>query len=299
MRRSVVSIACVVGAATTVLSAGTLLQQQRSSSERHIYVRVTDSKNLPVDGLTPKDIIVREDDLAREVLRVEPAPPPTHIALLVDNTPEAQPILVDLRASLVRFAQAMSAQPMPPMLSLASMAERPTRHVDFTTSDIAIENGVKQIFPRPSSGSTLLEGIVEACAAFRRAKAERPAILAFVIEASSEFSDRMHTNVADALRSANASLWTIELQQARSSTDRNALERARVVNEVTAWSGGMNRTVLSEQAIARAFEDMSSAMLSRYDVTYGRPQSLIPPSRIAVETRDKNLRVVTSRWAGE
>src|SRR5688572_27736966 len=78
----------------TLLAAGVCLSMpgaraaahlQREARERHVYVSVTGDNDEPVSGLTVADFVVRENDLAREVIRVTPAPPPTHVALIVDD----------------------------------------------------------------------------------------------------------------------------------------------------------------------------------------------------------------------
>jgi hypothetical protein len=290
-------VLCVL-TATAILAAGPFVGAQREITERHVYISVAGSKGAP-PSLTPKDIIVREDDVAREVIRVGPAPPPTHLVLLVDHTAEAQTFLQELRAGLIAVARQMSQLPTPPQMMLMSVAERPARLVDFTTSDIAIENAVKRIFPRPGSGAYFLDGVAEASAALGRAGAERPAILAFVMEASPEFSNRVHRSVADALEDAGASLWTITMQEPTPGLSLAARERASVVGDVTGWSGGMNTPVLSSNGLAGAFASTAAALLGRLDVTYGRPAALIPPSRLSVELRDRSLRVSAPRWAGE
>ncbi len=138
--------------AIAMLAFGAALAAQRDIAQRHVYVGVTDAKGAAVTTLTPADLVVREDDIAREIVRVGAAPPPTHLALLVDNTAELQKLLTELRGSLTAVAQQMHQLPSPPAMMLTSFAERPTRLVDFTTSDIAIENGVKKLFPRPGGG---------------------------------------------------------------------------------------------------------------------------------------------------
>jgi hypothetical protein len=275
------------------------VEAQRAITERHVYVRVTDAKGAPVQNLTPADVVVREDDIAREVIRVGVAPPPTHIALLADNTAQVETLLIELRAALMALVVRMTQQPSPPAMTLMTFAERPTRLVDFTTSDIALENGIKRIFQRPASGSYLLDAIVEASQALGRAGAARPAIVAFVMDTSPEFSNRLHTNVADALQQSGASLWTVDLQRPTPAASLDARERARVVNDVTGWSGGATRTVLSRQGIEKAFVELADAMLARYDVTYGRPAALVPPSRLSVEPRNQALRVTAPRWTGK
>jgi hypothetical protein len=294
LRPSVLIASAVLAAA---VASPPLTGAQRESTERHVYVRVTGANDAPVSGLTARDFIVREDDIAREVIRVSTAPPPSHLALLVDNTGDLQPLLIELRTSLLSFVTSMTALAAPPLMTLSTVAERPTTLVDFTTSDIAIERGIQRIFPRMGSGAYLLDGIIEASQALRKAGAERPAILVFVIEHSTEFSNRLHTLVADALRDTGASLWTIELQQQGSpSMAIEARERARVVTDVTGWSGGVSRRIISRQGLPQAFTEISTAMTTRYDVVYGRPQSLVPPSRISVETRDRSHRVTAPRW---
>lgn len=290
-------VSCLV--AVTLVHASPAAEGQRAITERHVYVRVTDAKGAFVPGLTPTDFVVREDDLAREVVRVGAAPPPTHIALLVDNTARAQTALIELRASLLSFVRSMAALDTPPAMTLVTFAERPTRLVDFTTSDIALETGIARIIPRPGSGAYMLDAIVEASQALDRADAARPAIVAFFMDASPEFSNRLHTNVADALRDTGTSLWTVELQETAAPRSSDARERLSVANDVTSWSGGMNRPVLSPQGIGSAFVDIASAMLSRYDVVYGRPAALIPPSRLNVELRHRSLRLTAPRWTGE
>ncbi len=285
--------------AIAMLASNAGTDAQREMTERHVYLTVAGGNGASVPALTPKDVIVREDGVAREVLRIGPAPPPTHLVLLVDNTAEAQSILQELRAGLIGVARQMNQLPEPPAMMLMTTAERPTRVVDFTTSDIAIENSVKRLFPRPGSGSYFLDGVVEAGAALRRASAARPAILAVVLERSPEFSNRVHMSVADALEDANASLWTITLQDAVPGRSLDARERASVLGDVTSWSGGMNTPVLSPQGLAGAFSSTVAALLGRIDVTYGRPASLVPPSRLTVELRDRSLRATAPRWAGE
>jgi hypothetical protein len=286
--------------AIAVLAFGAALAAQREISQRHVYVRITDAKGAPVTTLTPADLVVREDDIAREIVRVGTAPPPTHLALLVDNTNEAQKLLSELRSSVTAVALQMNQLPSPPAMMLMTFAERPTRLVDFTTSDIAIENGAKKIFPRPGGGSYFLDAIVETTEALRKAKAERPAILAFVMDSSPEFSDRIHRNVDEALGRAKTSLWTVQLQHTPTGPGSTATrERDSVIGDVTTWSGGMNKAVLSAQGVPAAFTEVANAILGRVDVTYGRPASLIPPKRLSVEARDKSLKVSAPRWTTE
>ena len=54
--------------------------------QRSLYVSMLNEADEPVLGLGPSDFIVREDNVAREVLKVVPAEEPMQIALLIDNS---------------------------------------------------------------------------------------------------------------------------------------------------------------------------------------------------------------------
>ena len=68
-----------------------------------MYVSVLNDAGAPVLGLGPADFIIREDNVAREVLRVAPATDPMQIALLVDNSQAARDYISNMRQALPEF----------------------------------------------------------------------------------------------------------------------------------------------------------------------------------------------------
>ena len=105
--------------------------------QRAFYVGVVDQAGAPASDLGPKDFIVKEDNVAREILKVEPAVDPisydgSAIACLIDST----------LASVSRWApaesesQASSVPLMPasPMPTCTSGSER-----DFSMASEEIE----------------------------------------------------------------------------------------------------------------------------------------------------------------
>jgi len=42
---------------------------------------------------------------------------------------------------------------------------------------------------------------------------------------------------------------------------------------------------------------VAAKLTNRYDVTFARPASYTPPSRINIEIRDRALRLAAPRWA--
>ena len=118
MRHHTALTAILAFAALAAAAHGAGLRTQRETTQRHVFIGVTDARGEAVVGLTPADVIVREDDVAREVLRIAPAPPPSHVTLVVDNTNDVNPLLIALRASLLKFVLSMTALPAPPSMKI-------------------------------------------------------------------------------------------------------------------------------------------------------------------------------------
>src|ERR1044072_1110290 len=76
---------------------------QRERRERRILVSVATNSDAPVTDMQATDFVVRENDVAREVLRVSPAPPPSHVYLLVDDSQATQALTQYLRTTVTGF----------------------------------------------------------------------------------------------------------------------------------------------------------------------------------------------------
>src|SRR5262245_66485919 len=75
-------------------------------AERVLYVSVVDQKTRePISGLGPEGMVVKEDGVRREVLRVAPATSQMPIAILVDNSEAATATIPDVRKALATFVR--------------------------------------------------------------------------------------------------------------------------------------------------------------------------------------------------
>jgi von Willebrand factor type A domain-containing protein len=287
-----------VAAITALSVATTSLDAQRATREQHVYVAAVTGEDAPLTDLKPAEFKVREDGVAREILKATtPAPPPTHLALLVDDSDVAQSAVADLRIALTSFVKKMMAGANGLQMSYTTFGERPTKQVDFTANPATLEKAVARLFHRTGAGAYFMEAVQEACKDLRKREAARPVIVAFVVDRGPEFSSAIHQQVEDALKAVGASLWTVVLQEGPQTLGSTEMrERAIVIGDVTRDSGGDNKTVLSRQALENGFLSRAAILNSRYDVSYGRPESLVPPTKMEVDVTRKDVRVLAPRW---
>lgn len=297
LRRATAVVAILWGLAALV-PPGSVSLDAAQERQRSVTVAVVDRNGTAVPDLAANALVIREDGVAREIVRITPAPPPTEIVLLVDDSEATTSLTRDLRAALTTFANTVADMAPAPAVRLTTFGDRPTVLVDFNPSFSAVSRGIERITPRPGAGATMLEALVETGRDLRARKAVRPIVVAFVAESGPEFGTLRHTDVSKALRDAGASLWTVVLVSRDGSGSSDAdRERNIVLGDVTRESGGRNRTVLSSTQIEPAFDAIATALAARFEVTYGRPERLIPPKNLEISARDSGLTVITSRWA--
>ena len=194
-----------VGAASALLWPILLDAQAR---ERVAFVSVVDrATGQPVTELAPTGIVVREDGVRREVLRVARATGPMHIALLVDNSVAAEPAIPNIRDALTGFLAALGD--LGPV-TLVTMADRPTLITDYTTNPALLTAGVARIFAQPGSGVTLLDAVLEASDGLIRREGERAAIVLLSVHGI-EYSTLHYTRPLGRLKQSGATLHAVVL----------------------------------------------------------------------------------------
>jgi VWFA-related protein len=282
-KNSLILLALGVSALTLRLDAQAPRQAQATDSKtRDIYVSVVDGKGAAVTGLAAKDFTVREDGVAREVLRAVPATAPLDIVLLVDDSQAATTAIPYLRDGLTRFVERLQGKAS---IGLVTIGERPTSVTERTSDTAAIKKGISRIFARPGSGAYLLEGIVETSRGFQKRDTERPVIVAIATEGV-EFSNQSYERVLDALYASGATLHVLMVGSPSSSLSDEIRNRNITVAQGTEGTGGRREQLLTELAIPDALTKLADELLSQYVVTYGRPEALVAPEKVQV-TVDK------------
>jgi VWFA-related protein len=251
------------------------------SSQRSLYVSVLDDKGAPIPDLGPADFIVREDNVAREILRVAPATDPMLIAVLIDTSQASGNFIRDYRQALPPFIDAVTGEQAGArnLVSLVGIGERPTILTDYTANKADLNKGVQRLFALPGAGTYLLDGIIEVSQGIKKRQPERAVIIALTSEGP-ELSDRNYQTVLDALRSSGAALHTIVI----GTPVNRSQDRQIVLSRGTEDTGGRYDNIFVSSGLDMKLKQVAAELTGQYRVTYSRPQSLIPPEHVKIET---------------
>lgn len=273
------------GAFALLFSVAVLAQ----ANERVLYVSAWDAKTrAPITSLGVTDVVIREDERSREVLRVTPATSPMPIAILVDNSQAARDEIADIRKGLTSFVKALGG--VGP-ISIIGIADRPTILRDYTTDQKPLLDGIGRVFAMPDSGATLLDAIVEVSNGLRKREEDRAAIVVVTTE-NVEFSTRHYTEVLESLARGGAMLHALVMNTAAgASLGEEARNRASVLDRGPKESGGTRTDILTSQAFEAKLLELAAILKSQQRVVYARPQQLIPPQKITVTSAKAGVEV--------
>jgi VWFA-related protein len=259
-------------------------QEPRASTSgartRDVYATAIDSKGASVPDLTASDFAVREDRVAREVLKVGPATEPLQVALLIDDSQAATSMLQPLREGITGFIDALQGKAE---IALITFGERPTTLVEYTNNAEQLKRGVGRVFPKSGAGPYLLDAIVDASRGLEKRKATRPVIVAITVEGI-EFSNAHFESVLQAIERSGATLYALTIGSPADSQNDEMRNRNMVLAEGPDRTGGRREQVLAESGLPGKLRQVAEGLLSQYVVTYGRPETLIPPQRIEVSS---------------
>jgi VWFA-related protein len=259
-----------------------------------IYVSVLDSKGDPVTGLSAADFGVKEDNVAREVLKAEPATEPLTVALLIDDSQALTSGVQFIRDAAHGFVKGLAGKAD---IAVITFGERPTIAQDYTRDERAVLAATGRIFPRSGAGSYLLDAIVETSKGLQKKEAARPVIVVLMLE-DVEFSNRYYEQVLNELEKSHAALHVVAIGTPDSGVSSDEIRnRNQVVAEGTSRTGGRRDQVLALSGAPGRMAQLAKELVNQYAVTYARPDTLIPPERIDVSTTRPGLTVRAPRKA--
>ena len=255
-----------------------------------MYVTVVDQAGAPVQSLTPSDVIVREDNVSREVLRVVPAEDPMQIAILVDTSATARDDIAYIREALPPFVAALTSGDAGAknQIALVGIGERPTILTDYTSNRATLQKGIDRVWSTTGSGAYLVDAVFETSQGFTKRDAKRPVIVAIVAEGQ-ESSYKFYDQVLTPLRNTGAAFHVLMLGTPATERTDEDRSRATVLDEGTRTTGGSREQVLTPLGLKTRLAQLADVLMHQYRVTYARPQTLIPPEHITVSAKKAEL----------
>jgi von Willebrand factor type A domain len=280
--RHVLVAASLAVAAVAIFSAHVTAQ----AIERSMYVSVVNEAGAPVPDLGAADFIVREDNVAREVLRVAPAEEPMQVAVLIDTSQTARDNISHMRTALPPFVTALvnpNEGGVKHEVAIVAFGERPTIFTDYTTNAAALQKGINRVWSQQDSGAYLLDALLEVTKGFKKREASRPVIVAIVTEGP-ELSYRQYDQVLGPLRDSGAPFYALMIGTPSGDISDQGRSRSIVVDRGPTETGGRRDQLLTGMALPDRLNQLVLQLTHQYRVTYARPQSLIPPERVTVST---------------
>ncbi len=276
-----------------VVAAWPALERQviAQARQRAFYVGVVDEAGVPVPDLGIKDFVVKEDNVAREILKVEPAVDPMQIAVLVDTGQQARDVIAHMRTGLPPFFSALTtpnAGAAKNEIALVAFGERPTILTDYTTSAAALEKGMGRVWSQQGSGPYLVDAITEVSRALKKREAPRPVIVAIAVEGG-ELSFSHDQQALEALRASGASLNTLMIGTPSASMTDEARSRNIVLDRGTSETGGFREQLLAANALPERLKKLANQLRHQYKVTYARPERLIPAEKTTIAAKNPAL----------
>jgi hypothetical protein len=280
--RRLLAMSIVLACAAVVLPADLVAQ----AIERSLYVSVVNEEGAPVPDLGESDFVVREDNVAREVLRVGPAEEPMQIAVLVDTSQTARENISHMRTALPPFVTALTnpnEAGAKNEVAIIAFGERPTIFTDYTTNVAALQKGISRIWAAQDAGAYLLDALLEVTRGFKVREAKRPVIVAIAVEGP-ELSYRQYDQVLGPLRDSGAPFYALMIGSPSADISDQGRSRGIVLDRGPSETGGRRDQLLTGMALPDRLKQLAAQLTHQYRVTYARPQSLIPPERVTVST---------------
>jgi hypothetical protein len=291
MTRPHASVAVALAAALCAFAAAGPSAQRSAARERSLYVSVVDQNGAPVADLGPTDVIVKEDNVTREVLRIAPASDPMQVAVLVDTSVAARDSIPHMRQALPAFVNELAiptATGRKNEVAIIGIGDRPTILAEYSTDPAQVRKGIDRIWALPNSGMYLLDALVETAQGVKKRESARPVIVS-IATAGQDFSNTQHDQVIDALKAGNIAYYALSLGQPDSSLEHEARERAMVLDEGPRTTGGYQQQLLTSMALTPKLKELATQLTHQYKVTYARPESLIPPEKTTVAAAKPGL----------
>ena len=276
----------LAGVAAALFAVGSSLNA-RDALDKSLFLSVLDASGTPVKDLGMGDILIREDNVDREVIAIKPASQPISVAVLVDTAQgtrvadaygTVEQYTTDIRSSASAFAKALLSKSPDAAVSLTEFGQAAIPIVPFTKNIEDFEKGVAKIFPKANVPSVLMEAIVDANKDLASRPSPRRAIVTMNLEPSDEQSKEEVKSIVNSFRESGAQLWSVSVQRGGLKNSK----RDVVINDFAKNTGGKRDFIMGISAVPQIFQKYAEALTYQYEVVFKRPEGKKPPQQIMV-----------------
>jgi hypothetical protein len=275
-------LGCAIGILSVVCAAVPADAQRR---DRTIIASAVGKDGSAVASLTPEDVLVQEDGVTREVLRVTRVTEPMQLAILVDNSIAADAHISNFREGLKAFVRELGDQHQ---ISIETYAERPTLLTSFSTDRAEIDKAIHRIFVQSNAGAYLLDAVDETTRGFIKRESPRPVIVVIGTEGV-EFSNLTDEQVLEQVRRSGAQLHVLQMLDGDSDFSDEERYRNLLVDRGTRETGGRRETLVTSLSLPSILRSLASELNGQFNVVYSRPESLIPPRKVTIASTRPGL----------
>ncbi len=249
-----------------LLAAQTMPVATPGTEVRALTVSFLDNKDGEVAELSPSDVALTENGVAREITSFKRDNRPLSVAVLVDSSAGLGSAY---RLNVVDAVSGfISRLPLGTRYALWTTGDRATKILDFTEDKEAAAKALRLVAPQ--GGNTMLDTLAEASADLKKGAREgdRTAVVALTATGQElSYRDKFRA-VEDSQRNADLFL-SVEMDEG--STDDDIPSRANLsyaLDRLATASGGRYLAVISAMGADTGLRKLSTALRAGYRIAY-------------------------------
>ena len=296
-RSALAAFAFAVGALHTLSEVPSAQQRvQAVPLVRTLYVSAVDRKNTPVTDLAASELVLKEGGDVREILKIEPATTPMHIAIIVDDSGTGI-----FRAPVANFVNQLLGRAE---FAIKHVIGQAVRLVDYTSDVERLRNAILKLGVRAETpeGGRVVEAVFDSAKEVR--SVERPVIVVLT-DTHAEYSSLPAHHVLDELQRSGAILHVIAVAKIAAlnpssvptAKDRpadlleNQLDINRVLGDGPKLTGGRRMEIGGLGGTIPELQDVAAELRHQYLVTYLVPAGEKLHQRINVSVKRRGVTV--------
>jgi hypothetical protein len=259
-----------------VLLAAVVMAVPRAAELRTVYITAAAADGSALKSLNSSDIVVREGDHVRPVVRVEPSRGTLRVAIAVEErlAPDNE-----VRRSVANFIDQIRESGQ---LALYTVGRRTERRVDYSSEIVPFAAAINNFPVRAVEPADLVQAVQEIARQQRRLEGRH--VIVAVATQTAQVSSVTANAVLEELTGGRAVLYAATIAGAETSTmpigatsggrrldlegQVSGLERDKMFNEGTRQSGGVHISSPRTAGLWTALERIAAELQRQYVVSY-------------------------------